>query len=196
MQRIFLVSQKSISRLKQRARRIKREKDIPHHEALEITAKAAGFDNWHQVAEAAEKCKLIEDAYLRGFLLGFDPSEVPDTEDDNSPLKWEPYAFYLLQDRLFKNYASQLDEEDPDERAISETLDPKDLKEYFSDDWSSMYFFRLKCPEQVVTIEQLLSLVSKHSFWPPYIVFFKGRLVDTYVQPALDVNGEVVGIRF
>ncbi|NNB46530.1 hypothetical protein [Pseudomonas chlororaphis] len=45
MQRIFLVSQKAISRLKQRARRMKREKDIPHYEALEITAKTAGFDN-------------------------------------------------------------------------------------------------------------------------------------------------------
>lgn len=196
MQRIFLVSQKAISRLKQRARRMKREKDIPHHEALEITAKAAGFDNWHQVAEAAEKCKPIEDAYRRGFLLAFDPSEVPDTEDEDSPLKWEPYAFNLLQDRLFENYASQLDEEDPDERPISETLDPSDLKEYFSDDWGSIYFFRLKRSDQVATIEQLLSLVSKHSFWPPHFVFFKGKLVNTYRQPALNADGEVVGVRF
>lgn len=177
MQRIFLVSQNAISRLKQRARRMKREKDIPHYEALEITAKAAGFDNWHQAAEAAEKCKPIEEAYLRGFLLAFDPSEVPDTENEDSSLKWEPYAFELLQDRLFENYASQLDEEDPAERPISETLDPQDLKEYFSDDWSSMYFFRLKRSDQVTTIEQLLSLVSKHSFWPPRFVFSESPLV-------------------
>lgn len=196
MQRIYLIPQEAISRLKQRARRMKREKDIPHHEALEITAKAAGFDNWHQVAEAAEKCKPIEDAYRRGFLLAFDPSEVPDTEDEDSPLKWEPYAFNLLQDRLFENYASQLDEEDSDERPISETLDPSDLKEYFNDDWGSMYFFRLKHSGQVATIEQLLSLVSKHSFWPPHFVFFKGNLVNTHRQPALNADGEVVGIRF
>ncbi len=196
MQRIYLIPQEAISRLKQRARRMKREKDIPHHEALEITAKAAGFDNWHQVAEAAEKCKPIEDAYRRGFLLAFDPSEVPDTEDEDSLLKWEPYAFNLLQDRLFENYASQLDEEDPDERPISETLDPSDLKEYFNDDWGSMYFFRLKHSGQVATIEQLLSLVSKHSFWPPHFVFFKGNLVNTHRQPALNADGEVVGIRF
>lgn len=179
MQRIFLVSQKAISRLKQRARRMKREKDIPHHEALEITARAAGFDNWHQAAEAAEKCKPIEDAYYHGYLLAFDPSEVPDTEDKDSPLRWEPYAFELLQDRLFENYASQLDEEDPEGRPISETLDPSDLKEYFSDDWGSMFFFRLKRSDQVATIELLLSLVSKHSFWPPHFVFFKGKLVNT-----------------
>ena len=196
MQRIYLIPQEAISRLKQRARRMKREKDIPHHEALEITAKAAGFDNWHQVAEAAERCKPIEDAYHRGFLLAFDPSEVPDTEDEDSSLKWEPHAFNLLQDRLFENYASQLDEEDPDERPISETLDPSDLQEYFSDDWGSMYFFRLKRSDQVTTIEQLLSLVSKKSFWPPRFVFSEGKLVDTYRQPALNANGEVVGIRF
>lgn len=196
MQRIYLIQQEAISRFKQRARRMKREKDISHHDALEVTANAAGFDNWHQVAEAAEKCKPIEDAYRRGFLLAFDPSEVPDTEDENSPLKWEPYAFDLLQDRLFENYASQLDQEDPDERPISETLNPSDLKEYFSDDWGSMYFFRLKRSGHVATIEQLLSLVSKHSFWPPHFVFFKGKLVNTYGQPALNADGEVAGIRF
>ncbi|MCY1548879.1 hypothetical protein D9M68_850180 [compost metagenome] len=121
---------------------------------------------------------------------------MPDTEDEDSLLKWEPYAVNLLQDRLFKNYASQLDEEDPDERPISETLDPSDLKEYFNDDWGSMYFFRLKHSGQVATIEQLLSLVSKHSFWPPHFVFFKGNLVNTHRQPALNADGEVVGIRF
>lgn len=59
-----------------------------------------------------------------------------------------------------------------------------------------MYFFRLKRSDQVTTIEQLLSLVSKHSFWSPRFVFFKGKLVDTYGQPALNADDEVVGIRF
>ena len=196
MQRIYLVPQEAISRLKQRARRIKREKDIPHHEALEITAKAAGFDNWHQVAEAAEQCKPIEDAYRRGFLLAFDPSEVPDTEDEDSPTQMGALRLRASARSTFENYASQLDEEDPAERPISETLDPLDLKEYFSDDWSSMYFFRLKHPEQVTTIEHVLSLVSKHSFWHPRFVFSKGNLVDTYGQAALNADGDVVGIRF
>lgn len=55
---------------------------------------------------------------------------------------------------------------------------------------------RVKRSDQVTTIEQLLSLVSKHSFWPPRFVFSKGKLVDTYGQPALNADGEVVGIRF
>lgn len=74
MQYIYLIPQKAVSVLKQRARWTKRAECIPHHQALELTAKAVGFDHRHQVAAAAEQCKPIEDAYIRlgayGRLVG------------------------------------------------------------------------------------------------------------------------------
>lgn len=195
MKRIFLISQTTVSRLKQRARSLKRDGHIPHHEALEIAAKAAGFDNWLQVAEAAEQCRPVEEAYRKGFLMAFDGSEVPDVENEESPIKWEPYTFDLLRNQLFQHYSAQPDEEDRDQRPISQILDPDDLKEYFEEDWGGMYFFRLKTPSQVASADQLLSLVSKHSFWPPRFVFAKSKMVNTYDQPAVDENGGIVGLR-
>lgn len=140
LKRIFLIPQKAASLLKQRARNLKRDRQIPHHEALEIVAKTAGFDSWRQVAEATEKCRPIEDAFRRGFLLAFDGSEVPDIENDESPIQWEEYAFELLRNQLFEKYCAQPDEEDPAQRPISQTLDSDDLKEYFEQDWGHMYF--------------------------------------------------------
>ena len=74
MQYIYLIPQKAVSVLKQRARRMKRAECIPHQQALELTAKAFGFEHWHQVAAAAEQCKPVEEAYLRlggyGRLVG------------------------------------------------------------------------------------------------------------------------------
>ncbi len=196
LKRIFLISQKSVSHLKQRARNLKREGEVPHHEALEIAAEAAGFDSWHQIAEAAEQCRPIEDAYSKGFLLAFDPSEVPDVENDESPMKWEEYAFELLRKELFEKYCAQPDEEDPGGRPISETLDSDDLKEYFEDDWGGMCFFRLRRPTDALSLDQLLPLVAKHSFWMPRLVFAKGELIDAYGLPATDENNEIVGFRF
>ncbi|MBA1278823.1 hypothetical protein [Stutzerimonas stutzeri] len=196
MQRIYLIQQNLVSRLKQRARRIKRDKNVPHHEALELAAKAVGFDNWHQVVSAAEMCRPTEEAFRRGFLIAYDPSEVPDIESEDFPLLWERDASYLLKEQLFECYGSQLDEEDAEERPIFETLDLNELREYFEDDWQSMHYFRLKCPSQASSIEQLLDLVHEHSFWLPRYVFAKGKLVDTSSLPALNTDGDIVGIRF
>jgi len=178
MHRIFLIQQRVVSRLKQRARRMKRDKNIPHHEALELTAQAVGFDNWHQVVDAAEMCRPTEEAFRRGFFLAYDPSEVPDMEREGFPLHWERDAFCLLKEELFKCYASQSDEEDPEGRPISETSYLDEHREYFEADWESMYYFRLKKPSQATSTDQLLDLIHEKSFWLPRYVFAKGKLVD------------------
>lgn len=180
MQYIYLIPQKAVSVLKQRARRMKRAECIPHHQALELTAKAVGFDHWHQVAAAAEQCKPIEDAYFRGFLPAFDPSGLPDLDDESCPFQWEPYAFDLLKKRLFECYASQIDEEDPDGRPIAETLNPLELQEYFDAEWSGMYFCRLKQPTETATLKQVIALVRRYCFWSPRFIFFKGSPVETH----------------
>ncbi|WP_028633976.1 hypothetical protein [Pseudomonas parafulva] len=190
MKRIFLIPQKAVSLLKQRARNLKRNRQITHHEALEIVAKTVGFDSWHQVAGAAEKCRPIEDAFRRGFLLAFDSSEVPDLENDELPIEWEEYAFELLRSQLFENYCAQLDEEDLALRPISKTLDSDDLKEYFELDWGHLYFFRLRSPEDVSSSVQLLELIAEHSLWMPRLVFFEGELIDMSVLPATDKDRE------
>jgi hypothetical protein len=196
MKRIHLISKTTLSRFKQRARQLKRAEHIPHHQALESVAKSAGFDSWHQVTDAAEQCRPIEEAYLNGFVIAFDGSEVPDFESEDFPMQLEAYAFDLLRDRLFANYAGQADEEDPEQRPISVTLEPDDLREYFEEDWGSLYFFRLKTPGEVKTVAQLLDLVHKHSFWRPRFVFTNGNLLDTYDLPSVNREEEVVGFRF
>jgi hypothetical protein len=192
MKRIILITPTAVSHLKQRARLLKREQDIPHHEALALTAKAADFDNWHQVAEAAEPFKPTEEAYRHGCILGFDGSQAPAADYDGCPFISEPYAIYLFEERLFKHYASQPDEEDPDGRPISQTINPADLRENFDSDWGSMEFFRVEHASQIQSAEQLLAVVAKHSFWSPTIVLFKGQLLDSCALPAISEDGDGV----
>ena len=51
-----------------KAKQLKKESGIPHHEALEIVARKGGvFANWHQVVEAA---KATEPSERVGEMLG------------------------------------------------------------------------------------------------------------------------------
>ena len=48
------VISETISRLKQRARVLKREKGLSYREALEMAATEGGYPNWHLAIRAAE----------------------------------------------------------------------------------------------------------------------------------------------
>lgn len=47
----------TLSRLREKARRLKREKRIPHVEALEAVAQEAGFPNWHKATKSLPQGK-------------------------------------------------------------------------------------------------------------------------------------------
>jgi len=82
------VSADDLQRLKQRARHIKREQGISHHEALEAVARSVHFDNWKQVVVAHEAMLPTETAARDGVVFAMDfkdteicqgrPIELPD----------------------------------------------------------------------------------------------------------------------
>ena len=51
MQITKIISSATVERLKQKARKLKREKSIPHTQALDEIAVSAGFNHWHQVVQ-------------------------------------------------------------------------------------------------------------------------------------------------
>ncbi|HBK7822129.1 TPA: plasmid-related protein, partial [Vibrio cholerae] len=52
MQITKIISSATVERLKQKARKLKREKPITHTQALDEVAVSAGFNHWHQVVQA------------------------------------------------------------------------------------------------------------------------------------------------
>ena len=58
---IIVVTAAVIESLRRKAKQLKKESGIPHHEALEIVARKGGvFANWHQVVEAAKATEPSE----------------------------------------------------------------------------------------------------------------------------------------
>lgn len=57
MQITKIISSATVERLKQKARKLKREKSIPHTQALDEIAISVGFHHWHQVVQANDLLK-------------------------------------------------------------------------------------------------------------------------------------------
>lgn len=184
----------NLEKLKQKARSIRRERNIPHHEALEIVAKEAGLQNWHQVTQAAEAIKPTEQAFFSGCVIAMDMKDGMDFNADDGVFIEDNLLISYAEETLYKQFINAVDESDEQGRRLCETHSEDELKEWFRDD-TNLIFFRLT-KMNVDSIKEILALVQERSFWPPMFIWIKGEFFDTYDLPAVDENGGLMGVRF
>jgi len=195
MQITKIISSASVERLKQKARKLKREKSIPHTQALDEVAVSAGFNHWHQVVQANDLLKPSEVALSSGCVMAFDVKDGMDVDTSDGVLIEDHFLEMLTEKQLFEIYANSPDEDDEQNRPLKETLSDSELHEYFRDDCSFMYF-RLAEPHANKPLKEVLALIRQYSFWMPQYIWLQGHLIDTYHLPAEDENGNTVGVRF
>jgi hypothetical protein len=191
----LVVATSVIEHFKKQAKQLKKEQSITHTEALEQVARKIGFDHWHAVTLANKKIRPAEEAYKNGCVLVFDFKGGMDISS-NETLINDHWLEMICEKSLFTAYGNKVDVDDPQGRTFKDTLTPDELEEYFRDD-SMFIFFRISDSifKKHSSLEDVLRLVRKYSFWPPMYAFIKGELFDTYDMPSLDVDGNVVGVR-
>ena len=192
MQIIKIISSDTVERLKQKARKLKREKSITHTQALDEIAVSAGFNHWHQVVQANDALKPSEVALSSGCIMAFDVKDGMDVDTSDGILIEDHFLEMLTEKQLFEIYVNSPDEDDEQNRPLKETLSDSELQEYFRDYCSFMYF-RLAEP---YANKEVLALIRQYSFWMPQYIWLQGHLIDTYHLPAEDENGNTVGVRF
>ncbi len=194
----YYIPTKALEKLKQKARNIKRERNIPHHEALEIVAQEAGLQNWHQVTNAVDATKPAERAFTSGCVIAMDMKQGQDFNSDDGIFIEDQFLCFYAQKTLYENFINAVDEYDdrnePD-RKRCEIHSEDELREWFGDEMDNTMFFRLTKAD-VDSIKELLMLVRERSFWPPRFVWIKGEFFDTYDLPAVDDGNQVIGVRF
>jgi hypothetical protein len=189
MTTIIFTPARHVEILKQKARTLKKEQGISHHEALEQIAKQFHYHHWHHVTEMAVITVPSEAAYRNGLLLAFDVKEADSLDDE--VFTEASFGSFLCRDELWKIYL-EMDEED---EAFHE-LPELEQQVYFEHFMNDLVFFRCDDINTPATIEEALKFINEHSFWMPSYVWFKGKLYDTYGLPATDPDGNVVGVRF
>lgn len=196
MQHLHIITSKDVEKLKQLARKLKRDESIPHHEALDQVAINAGLHNWHHVRESAKVFEPTETALRTGCMIAMDVKDAFEFDDSDGTFVEDGNAFALCRHDLFDHLANSIDEEDPEGRPHKEILSFEELSEWANDDLMNYTFFRLRPETRADSIDQVVQLIKERSFWQPEFIWLKGKFYDTYGIPATDSDGNVVGVRF
>ena len=178
-----------VEKLKQQARKLKKELGLAHHEALDQVAKKSHYLHWHHVTEMAAITEPTEYAHRNGLLVAFDDSEA---ELVSNPFIQTDLAWYFCEEELWKTYLEIEDEEDPEFHDLPE----QEQRQYFHEYLESLVFFRFTGKKIPQSVEDALKLTNEYSFWSPRYVWLKSKLYDTYGTPATDQDGNIVGVRF
>lgn len=178
-----------VEKLKQKARKLKKEQGLSHHEALDQVAKKLHYHHWHHVIEMAAITAPTEDAYRNGFLVAYDSSEA---DLDSDFLVEDDLSWYFCEEELWKTYLEIEDEEDPEFHDLPE----QKQREYFMDFINDLVFFRYVGEKIPNSVDDALKLTNECSFWSPMYIWIKGQIYDTYGAPATDPDGNIVGVRF
>lgn len=193
MPAIKVITTVYVHRLKQKARKLKREKNITHTQALDEVAKGAKFNHWHEVVKANSYINPAENALANGCVLAFESKVGMDIDTSDGVLIEDQFLQMLTRAELFEIY-SNFTEEDDTGRQLKEIYSENELKEHFESECDFVYF-RLKDPTNK-TISDILELIKKYSFWPADYIWLNGELIDTRNIQAHDKDGKTVGIRF
>ncbi|MDP3333310.1 MAG: hypothetical protein Q8S55_15240 [Methylococcaceae bacterium] len=196
MSRFTPVTAKVVELLKQKARKLKTETNISHVKALDEVAKQLKFDHWHHVCEQHKLIEPTETAFFTGLIIAFDIKDALEFDDSDGLflLHEDDVAAYFCYDDLLREFSESIDDDGIALKALKSKEDIiEEFELYEINDYGFLRFTGCALPN---SLDDVLRLVSERSFWPPIYVWFKGTFYDTFSQPALSENGEIVGVRF
>jgi hypothetical protein len=179
-------------KFKQAARHLKRDSEITHHDALEQTALANGFQNWNQAAQLAKETQPSEAAYRSGFVLAFDIKDALDNSNlPNELFHIDHFAADFAEPELFDCYLlgndDEEDDEDEDPKSHCDKWSEDELKEIFYESFfGTLFFYRFAGSNLPKTVQEAMKLASKSSFFPPHYVWFRGKFIKVFEDLSVD----------
>lgn len=189
----IIITSATVEKLKQKARKLKKDQGIPHHDALDQVAKAACFNHWHHVADSAKAFEPTEQAYYFGVIIAMDIKDAMDFRDPSGKFVEDSAAFALCADDIY-NFIREADE-DADMLADDSHYE-EDKREWMMDGLMNYVFFRHNGTDLPSSVDEVVEIVNECSFWSPEFIWHKGTFQECPSNVALDDEGNVVGIRF
>lgn len=174
----FLPS-RAVQSLKEQARKLKRQQNIPHHAALDLVAQQFGFPHWRAVCDAHEAMRPHEQALQSGWLVALDIKDGMEFAADEAGFVDATLGPLLVREILFEHFANTPDLDDEQQRPLRATLGPY-LEEEFEDEFSNLLFFSYCGPELPATIEVAEQQLRAHSFWSARYMWLRGQLHDPF----------------
>lgn len=176
-----LLPSRAVQSLKEQARKLKRQQNIPHHAALDLVAQQFGLPHWRAVCDAHEAMRPHEQALQSGWLVAFDIKDGLEFAADEAGFAESHLAPLMVREMLFEHFANTPDLEDEQQRPLRITLGPH-LDEVFEDELSNLLFFLYSGPKLPDTIEAAKQQLRVHSFWSAQYMWLRGQLHDPFLS--------------
>lgn len=167
-----IISSADVEKLKQSARKLKKSSGIFHHEALDQVARSAGFNHWHHVSESLKSFEPTEHAYYFGVIIAMDVKDAMDFSDSSGGFIEDPYAFTLCADDIYAHIREENDD------AIDDLDYEEDRRDWMFDGLANFVFFRHTNATVPESVDEVMNIVSKCSFWPPEYIWHRGAFQE------------------
>ena len=176
---IYLLSSKTMSMLKQRARDLKRNTSMSHTQALDFVALDIGIEHWKGVTEAVARYKPFEQAMKTGLVVAFDRKDSPEpAEPADNLVHWA----FGLDPRLredIRNWWADLPaeyEDDPQGRPNRVVFSEDEIEETCEDMfWGLDVFIVPDIPRNLTLTQSLDEFVFPSSFFSPWFGWLRGH---------------------
>jgi hypothetical protein len=177
----LLILTEDLEKLKQRARKMKREQGISHHEALELVAQSSGLANWHQAVKANKAMSETESSVRDGIVIAMEIKETDGAKE--IPLPAGKGRF--VQDQMLKMFYKEFfyhqicdDVDETDGRPYRETSTDEEIREIADEILWEHAFFRFVGNADALDAESIVRLVAEAMFWAPRYVWIKGEVYE------------------
>lgn len=173
-----IIKTPDVERLKQRARKLKREKSISHIQALDKVAKDVGFNHWHDVVKSNSLIIPAEKAIADGVVIAFDLKQGMDVDTSDGMLIRDDQLISLVENQLCEIYSNVIAEHDEQRRKYKDYFNKEDLEQHLLERCWDLMYFRV-APGFVNTLDEAFHLAGKYSFWMPLYIWMNGEICDT-----------------
>lgn len=161
---IHIVPAAAVESLRRKAKQLKKQERIPHHEALDMVARKSGiFANWHHLVEAAKATEPTERAFTHGFVAGLDPKDF----DNHGRFTLDTF---VQDDGLLSFVLDELNSE------MRKNLDAYEIEEY-----EELVYLRCKHKEPA-DLDKAMDFCVEHFPSPPRYFRFNGQVIEAIPQ--------------
>lgn len=163
---VIVIPSATVERLRRKAKKLKKDTGVSHHDALDLVARDMRFPDWHHVIEAAKATEPSEQAFKAGLVIGVDRKEIDGVNLSRlTHFTLDEQAIIFLLTEYEKRHPKPWTEDD----------------EFGALDFEGLAYFR---PKGVVpgTLEETLKVCQEDFFWPPWYVRLRGKVVLNMFQ--------------
>ncbi|NOR69624.1 MAG: hypothetical protein GQ532_08015 [Methylomarinum sp.] len=183
-----LVTSKTIEIIRQKSRKLKKEKNIIHTQALDEIAQQYHFNHWHHVRESYKVLKPTEQSVKSGLMIAMNAKDADSFYDEKERFIQDDNAFFFCEKDIYHQYIEAIDE---DGLKFIDKYSEEELRQDFKDEYIMNYgFFRYTASSLPKTINDILKLIKECSFWQPEYIWFNEIFYNktAYLEQLPDVE--------